>query len=160
MLIAVLTLAGAVAAMTLPNLVHCALALAVAFGGLATLYLLLDAQFIGLAQILVYVGAVAILIVFAILLTRGSAPDGRSRFASGWAAGVVIATVVFGVLAGAILSSRGLAREFVAAPTLNVRHLGDLLMTRFVLPLEIVGLLLTTALIGAVIVALREKEAR
>ncbi len=69
-LIAVLTVASAVAAMSLRNLVHCALTLMVAFAGLAALYLQLGAQFVGFAQFLIYVGAVAILIVFAILLTR------------------------------------------------------------------------------------------
>ena len=57
---------------------HCALALTVAFAGLALLFLQLDAQFAGFAQILVYIGAVAILVVFAILLTRGFGDsDGR-----------------------------------------------------------------------------------
>ena len=69
-----LTIAGAAAALTLRNLVHCVLALTLAFVGLAGLYLQLGAQFVGFAQILVYVGAVAILIVFAILLTRGTEP--------------------------------------------------------------------------------------
>ena len=71
-LIAVITVAGALAAMLLRNTVHCALALTVAFAGLAVQFLELDAQFAGFAQILVYIGAVAILVVFAILLTRGS----------------------------------------------------------------------------------------
>ena len=88
-----LTLASAVAAMSLRNLVHCALALTVTFAGLAAFYLQLDAQFVGFAQILVYVGAVAILIVFAILLTRGrraarqiqsSPPPGLWVSASPW----------------------------------------------------------------------------
>ena len=61
---------AAAAAMTFRHLVHCALAMAVSFVGLAAIYLQLHAQFVGFAQILVYVGAVAILIVFAILLTR------------------------------------------------------------------------------------------
>src|SRR5207249_2273823 len=63
-IIAVVTLASAIAAMSLRNLVHCALSLVVTFAGLAVFYLQLGAQFVGLAQILVYVGAVAILIVF------------------------------------------------------------------------------------------------
>ena len=71
-LIAGLSVAGALAAVLLKNTVHCALALTVAFAGLALLFLQLDAQFAGFAQILVYIGAVAILVVFAILLTRGS----------------------------------------------------------------------------------------
>src|SRR5207302_395114 len=68
-ILAVVTLAGAIAAMSLRNLVHCALCLVATFGGLAGLFLQLGAQFVGLAQILVYIGAVAILIVFALLLT-------------------------------------------------------------------------------------------
>jgi len=69
--ISAVTLGSAVLAVSLRNLVHCALALALSFAGLAALYLKLNAQFVGLAQVLIYIGAVAILIVFAILLTRG-----------------------------------------------------------------------------------------
>ena len=69
LILAAVTLSGGVAAMTLRRLVHCALALTITFTGLAALYLSLDAQFAGLAQLLIYVGAIAILIVFAILLT-------------------------------------------------------------------------------------------
>ena len=61
----------AIAAMALRQLVHCALCAAAAFAGLALIYLQLDAEFVGFAQLLVYVGAIAILIVFAVLLTRG-----------------------------------------------------------------------------------------
>ena len=105
LILAGLTLTGAVAAMTLRRLVHCALALTVAFAGLATLYLALGAQFAGLAQLLVYVGAIAILIVFAILLTPGSSeietpPGWRSSFA-----GIALALGVFGVLAWAVIAS-------------------------------------------------------
>lgn len=78
LILAAVTLAGAGAAMTFRGLVHCALALAVAFAGIGALYLNLGAQFLGLAQLLVYVGAIAVLIVFVILLTRG----GRSRLAA------------------------------------------------------------------------------
>src|SRR5438105_11526070 len=102
-LLAALTVASAIAAMSLRNLVHCALALAVAFAGLAGLYLRLDAQFVGFAQVLVYVGAVAILIVFAILLTRGSGPPEPSVFSSSWFVGLGIAVVVFAVLTGMVL---------------------------------------------------------
>jgi NADH-quinone oxidoreductase subunit J len=157
-IIATLTLVSAVAAMSLRNLVHCALALTVTFAGLAAAYLQLDAQFVGFAQILVYIGAVAILIVFAILLTRGAQPPRRSIFSSTWAIGAGIAVIVFGVLAGMILSSRAVTRDIPPAPSPTVRQIGDLLMTKFILPLEVIGLLLTAALIGAVIIAMHEKE--
>ena len=67
LILAAIAIAGTAAAMSLRNLVHCVLALAISFVGLAGLYLQLGAQFIGLAQVLVYVGAVSILVVFAIL---------------------------------------------------------------------------------------------
>jgi NADH-quinone oxidoreductase subunit J len=157
-IIAVLTLASAVAAMSLRNLVHCALALTVTFAGLAAFYLQLDAQFVGFAQILVYVGAVAILIVFAILLTRSSEPPRPTGFSVNRIAGIGLAVMVFALLSGLILSSRAMTREIRPPPEISVRQIGELLMTKFVLPLEVVGLLLTAALIGAVIIAMREKE--
>lgn len=159
-IIAVLTIASAVAAMTLRNLVHCALALTVAFADLAAFYLQLDAQFVGFAQILVYIGAVAILIVFAILLTRGAEAPPQSIFSSTWAVGIAIAAIVFAVFAGMILTSRALVRDLPAAPAATVRQIGDQLMTKYILPLEVIGLLLTAALIGAVIIAMREKEGK
>ncbi len=86
-ILAGLTVAGALAAVLLKNTVHCALALTVAFAGLALLFLQLDAQFAGFAQILIYIGAVAILVVFAILLTRGSeTPKGSVYSHSPWSA--------------------------------------------------------------------------
>jgi NADH-quinone oxidoreductase subunit J len=162
-ILGLVTVAGAIAAMTLRNLVHCALALAVTFAGLAGLYLRLDAQFVGFAQILVYVGAVAILIVFAILLTRGGGPPQESVLSPGWLAGLGIAVVVFAILTGVVVSSKTLTGRGAAAanpPPATVRQIGDQLMTRYVLPLEIIGLLLTAALIGAVIIAMREKETK
>jgi NADH:ubiquinone oxidoreductase subunit 6 (subunit J) len=157
-IIAVLTLGSAVAAMSLRNLVHCALAVTVTFAGLAALYLQLDAQFVGFAQVLVYIGAVAILIVFAILLTRCNEPGLRRRFSMDGAVGVGIAGVVFCVLGGLVLASRTVKLEPGLSPEVTVRQIGDQLMTRFILPLEVMGLLLTAALIGAVIIAMHEKE--
>jgi len=157
--LAALTLAGGLAAVLLKNLVHCALALTLAFAGLALLYLELDAQFAGFAQILVYIGAVAILVVFAILLTRGSeTPTAGGIFSHTWLAGLAIAAAVFAVLGWAVLQTAPLLPGAAPAPTVTVLQIGSALMGRYVLPLEIVALLLTAALIGAVIVAMHEKE--
>lgn len=157
-IIAVLTLASAVAAMSLRNLVHCALALTVTFAGLAAFYMQLDAQFVGFAQVLVYIGAVAILIVFAILLTHRGEPPRPSIFSATWVVGVSIAVAVFGVIGGLVLSSQAVTRKVPPPPDISVRQIGEQLMTRFILPLEVIGLLLTAALIGAVIIAMHEKE--
>ena len=159
-ILALVTLAGAIAAMTLRHLVHCALALTVAFAGLAALYLQLDAQFIGFAQILVYIGAVAILIVFAILLTRGSEAPQQSILSPSWLGGGAVALTVFAVLAAMILRSSIPQRDLPPAPEVAVRQIGEQLMTKYLLPLEVIGLLLTAALIGAVIIAMKENESK
>ncbi len=155
--LAVFTVAGGLAAVLLKNTVHCALALTVAFAGLALLFLNLDAQFVGFAQILIYIGAVAILVVFAILLTRGTETPPTGVFSHSWFVGLVIAAGVFSVLGWAVLqSARNLPQE-PAVPSVTVHDIGVALLGRYVLPLEIVALLLTSATIGAVIVAMHEK---
>jgi NADH-quinone oxidoreductase subunit J len=156
--LAALTIAGALAAVLLKNTVHCALALTVAFAGLALLFLELDAQFAGFAQILVYIGAVAILVVFAILLTKGSETPKDGVYSKNWLVGLVIAAGVFAVLGWAVLQSVHVLPHETAVLSVTVLQIGNALMGRYVLPLEIVALLLTAALIGAVIVAMHEKE--
>ncbi len=163
LILAVVTLSGAVAAMTLRNLVHCALALTIAFAGLATLYLSLDAQFAGLAQLLVYVGAIAILIVFAILLTPSASEadlQSTSRISSSGLVGVVLALGVFAILAWSISRSNiGHPMAASPAPEATMLQIGNTLMQRYALPLEVIGLMLTAALIGAVILAMKESQA-
>jgi NADH-quinone oxidoreductase subunit J len=157
-LTSILTVAGALAAALLKNLVHCALSLTITFAGLALLYLQLDAQFAGFSQILVYIGAVAILVVFAILLTRGAGiPEYRS-FSSSWLAGITISAGVFALLAWAVTKSLSASASSSAAPQVTVQQIGLALMSSYVLPLEIVAVLLTVALIGAVIVAMPESR--
>jgi len=177
-IIAALTVGSAIAAMSLRNLVHCALSLVVTLAGLAALFLHLGAEFVGFAQILVYIGAVAILIVFAILLTRGTepAPPAPITTATPWA--ISIAVAAFVTIAGAILKSGAVWRsaslvvvevgasrvlvplQTTAQPSAPVAAIGARLMHEYVLPLEVIGLLLTAAMIGAVIIALQEKPPR
>jgi NADH-quinone oxidoreductase subunit J len=156
-LLAALTLAGALAAFLLRHLIHAALAVTVSFAGLALLFLSLDAQFAGFAQILIYIGAVAILVVFAILLTRADIPK-EGVFSRSWLVGLIIAAGVFAVLGWAVLESIGGIPQQNLAPAISVHDIGSALVGRYVLPLEIVALLLTSATIGAVIVAMHERE--
>lgn len=159
LILALVTLAGGIAAMTLRRLVHCALALTIAFAGLAALYLNLGAEFAGLAQLLVYVGAIAILIVFAILLTRGGEEEAGPAFSPASAGGVVIALAVFAVLAWAVETSTVAHPTAIPpAPPASMQQIGFALMQRYVLPLEVIALMLTAAMIGAVILAVRERR--
>lgn len=156
LLTAILTVAGAVAAALLKNLVHCALSLTVTFAGLALLYLQLDAQFAGFSQILVYIGAVAILVVFAILLTRGAGVPEYRGYSTSWFLGLIISAAVFALLGWAVVKSLPVSAAASEAPAITVQSIGAALMSSYVLPLEIVAVLLTVALIGAVIVAMPE----
>src|SRR5205807_5278431 len=144
----------ALAAASLTKLIHAVLSFAVTFIVIAAFFFLLDAEFVGLVQIFVYIGAVAVLIVFTILLTRRD--DEKDRDFN-WG-GVVIAIAVFGGLLWAILKTQSLS---IAAPqieALTVKRIGEVLMTNYVWPLQCVGLLLTAALIGALILVMEEKR--
>ena len=152
--IAILTLAAAIAAASLSKLIHAALSLAVAFVGVAAFYFLLGAEFVGLVQVFVYVGAVAVLIVFTILLTRRDA-IAPERF--NWA-GIVIALAVFGGLIWAIYQTPAIATVATPIEPLTVRRIGQVLMLDYVWPLQCVGLVLTAALIGALILVMEEKR--
>lgn len=162
LILATIAVAGSAAAMSLRNAVHCVLALTAGFLGLAGLYLYLGAQFVGLTQVMVYIGAVAILAVFAIMMThRLGEPE--QPFSRLWLAGFGIAAAVFLTLARVISlafagSSASAAQPTAAAPLVTVQQIGDTLLSRYVLPLEIIGLLLTAALIGAVIIAMDPKD--
>jgi len=157
---AAVTLFAAAAAMCLRNLVHCALTLAISFSGVAALYLQLNAEFVGFTEILVYVGAVAILIVMAILLTRSGETPEKSVLTSGWWAGIASTALVFVILGWAVLNSSALSKPQTAAPQVTVKNVGDVLMTKYVLPLEIIALMLTAAMIGAVVIAYKEEDVK
>jgi NADH-quinone oxidoreductase subunit J len=157
LILAVLTVAGTAAAMGMRNAVHCVLALTLGFAGVAAIYLQLDAQFVGLTQIMVYVGAVAILAVFAIMMTHSPGPV-KPAYSSYWFLGGIVAASVFAVLAWAVSASGISAQPLPPQPIVTVQQIGDSLMHRYVLPLEIMGLLLTAALIGAVVIAMDRIE--
>src|SRR2546423_2569676 len=140
--IAIVTLAGALAAATLPKLIHAALSLGVAFVGIAAFFFLLGAEFVGLVQVFVYIGAVAVLIVFTILLTRR---DGETERSFNWL-GVFVAIAVFAGLAWAIFKTPSLSISPPQIEALTVKRIGEALMTSYVWPLPCVGLVLTAAL--------------
>ena len=152
--ITILTLAGALAAATLPKLIHAALCLVVAFIGIAAFFFLLGAEFVGLVQVFVYVGAVAVLIVFTILLTRHAEETTRGF---NWV-GVVIALAVLAGLIWAILQTPSLSVAPPEIEALTVKRIGQALMTDYIWPLQCVGLLLTAALIGGLILVMEEKR--
>jgi NADH:ubiquinone oxidoreductase subunit 6 (subunit J) len=159
--IAFLTLGAAAVAMSLRNLIHSALLLIGSWAGIAAFYLWAGAEFVAFAQVLVYVGAISMVVLFAVLLTRRSredlavAPDSLGRAVTG----LLVGGAVLGVLWGAVLSMPpGVVREPVARVT--VRELGTQLMGQHAGALLIVGALLTVALLGAVVIAATDRPER
>ena len=153
LVIAIITLSGALAAATLPRLIHAALSLVLVFIGIAAYFFLLDAEFVGLVQVFVYIGSVAVLILFTILLTRRDIVSDRRI---NWG-GVIVALAVFGGLLWIILNTTSLALPAPQFEPLTVKETGEALMTNYVWLLQCVGLVLTVALIGALILVMDEK---
>jgi NADH-quinone oxidoreductase subunit J len=152
--ITIFILAAALAAATLRKLMHAALSFAVALVGLAGFFFLLGAEFVGLALVFIYIGAVAVLIVFTILLTRRDVGTDRGFNL----AGVLIALAVFCGLTWSILKTQSLSIAAQHIHALTVKRIGEALMTGYVWPLQCVGLLLTAALIGALVLVMEEKQ--
>ncbi len=159
--IAVIVLAAASVAMCLRNLVHSVLLLVGCWAGIAAFYLWAGAEFVAFAQLLVYVGAVSMLSLFAVLLTRRSfhdldiAPESVTR--ATWA--LLTAGAVAGVLVGTILGSP-LGKVADSAPPVSVRQLGEELAGPQVAGLLVVGVILTVALLGGVVIAAQDKEGK
>jgi NADH-quinone oxidoreductase subunit J len=153
-LVAIVTAASAVLTVTSKNLVHAALFLAVTLAGIAGVFLTLHADLLALVQLVVYVGAVAVLFLFGLMLTR--APIGREAL-DGENRGLAIGTAgtLFVVLSGLIIAAFGDVRaDVVTGP--DTAELGFALFRDWVLPFEILSMILLAALIGAIVLARRE----
>ena len=148
-----LAVLGALGVVLGRNIVHSALCLTASFIGVGCLYIFLSADFMGAVQILVYGGAVAILIVMAIMLTRREdmAHSNPSRSIPHQLAAFVVSGMFLLVMAAVALMS-----PFQTAPVDlgdTVTGIADLMLTKYVLPFEIVAVLLLIAMIGAIILA-------
>jgi NADH:ubiquinone oxidoreductase subunit 6 (subunit J) len=159
--ITLLTLITAAVAMALRNLIHSALLLIGSWAGIAAFYLWAGAEFVAFAQVLVYVGAISMVVLFAVLLTRHSradlvpAPDSIARAVGA----LLVGGAVLGVLWGSILGSNSIDRPARSDVT-TVRDVGVQLMSQHAAALLVVGLLLTVALLGAIVIASNERPER
>ena len=158
LIIMILTLGSAAAAMMLRNLIHSALLLILSWAGLAAFYLWAGAEFIAVAQVLVYVGAVSMVVLFAVLLTRRSRADldvPPPNFQRGFFA-VFPAALIAGLLIGAVLGAFPPIKTG-PAPEFTVKTAGLLLMGPHAAALLVIGVLLTVALLGAIVIASPDK---
>ncbi len=154
-LFALLAAASSVLAVTSRQVVHAALWLVVTLGSLAGVYLTLGAEVVALVQLLVYVGAVVVLVLFALMLTRapiGVRPDldaGAGRRLLAAVAGVALA----GLLGSTLLAAVGSTEVVVDGAQGTASSLGQAIFTGWVLPFELLSVLLLAALVGAIAVS-------
>ena len=148
-LILVLTLGGALGVVLTRNVVHAALALLLSLVAVAGVYLILFAEFLALVQVFIYGGAIIIVLLFAIMLTR-SAEYPRISDNRQWPLAAVAAMGLAGVLIPAFLIN-GVKDAKTQSPVFS--DLANSLFTRWAIPFEIASLVLLVALIGAIIIA-------
>ncbi len=154
--LSIITLGAALAVVTRKNLFHSALFLVLSFVGVAGLYVLLDAGFLAAVQILVYVGAISILIIFAIMLTRRLMAEDLVQRNAQWGISGLVALLFFAVLGLVLLRVNWpVVGGDVSAESISL--LGQELMSTYAVPFEVASVLLLVALVGSIIIA-RERE--
>lgn len=165
-ILAAIILTSAIVVVTLRNIFHAALALMVTFLGVAGIYILLEAGFLGMAQLLVYIGAISILIIFAIMMTRRMMQTRETPYNSQVIAALVGTLITMAILF--VVISRlyplmpGVESPLGAAPQVDpaiidgsVARMGRSFVSAdaYVLPFEIASVLLLAALVGSIIIA-------
>lgn len=153
-LVGAATLGAAVVSVTTARLVHAALWLVVALGGLAVEYLLLTAEFIAWVQVLIYVGSVVVLLLFGLMLTKapmGPSPDADSG--NRWAALAVAVAAAATLVTVVVDAFRSTWIDLRGSPQGSTRVTGESLFRHWVLPFEALSVLLLAALVGAIVLS-------
>ncbi|HEX6540137.1 MAG TPA: NADH-quinone oxidoreductase subunit J [Ktedonobacterales bacterium] len=162
--IAAVLVGSALAVVLLRNIVRAALFLALFFGAAAGVYILLNAEFIAIVQILIYAGAVTVLVLFAIMLTRNAMSANANPYSGQWwLAGIICLALTLGIIYATGSSQMALLNPFASANMASagdaggsVVRIGQLLYSPFdysyVLPFEIASIVLLVAIVGAIII--------
>lgn len=152
------TFISAIMVVTSPQLIHAGLWLILTLAGIAGLFVLLEAPFLAVVQVVIYIGAISILIIFAIMLTRRVGGEAGRQMNALWPGAVVVSLILFAVLTFLILQSPQLtvtASELPSETGVLLEDLGRALVDvdRFILPFELASILLLAALVGAIYIA-------
>ena len=165
-LIAAVMVGAALVVVTSRNVVRAALALIVVFAGVAAQFILLAAEFVAITQVLVYIGAIMVLMLFGIMLTR--ARIGRDVDATNdhWWSGVITALLLLGVMAYALVdyyggdklpADRQINSIADSVGPSNTSTVSDSIFSQYLIPFEVVSVLLLAALVGAIVIARKDR---
>lgn len=163
--LALFALASAVMVVTVRNLIHAALWLIATFFTMGALYLLMQAEFLALAQVLIYVGAISILILFAIMLTRDVEGETTELLFRRWWIGGLVAAALFGLLIVPTIINYPWqiappSADGTPLPVASTTEIGTSFLREYLLPFEVASVLLLVALIGATVIAFEVAERR
>jgi NADH-quinone oxidoreductase subunit J len=161
-LLAAVMVASAIAVVTTKNVVRGALYLILVFAGVSAQYLLLAAEFVAVTQILIYIGAIMVLMLFGIMLTRAKIGQEVNLTHSNWYVGLVTAIVLAAVMGYALIDRfgddkmpRDLRVQTVAGS--NAATVSDTMFSQYLVPFEAVSVLLLAALVGAIVIARKDR---
>lgn len=154
-IIAAMMLVGALRVVTTTNLVHAALWLVVVLSGMAAQFILAGAEFVAVSQVLVYIGAVMVLFLFGIMLTRAQIGHETGLNNSTWAIGIPVGLLLFGLLAWVILDA---VEDSVIAdgPPANTEGISDNVLSPYLIPFLAISFILLAAAIGAMVLARKD----
>ena len=153
--IAVTMIYAAFRVVTTANVVHAALWLVVVLAGVAVQFLFLGAEFVAVTQVLVYIGAVIVLFLFGVMLTRASMGDDETVAGEKRAMAAIVGVLLFAVMAMALVDSFEDTRVDIDQPQ-GVTEVSDAIFSQYIVPFEAVSVLQLAALIGAIVVARKD----
>lgn len=154
--IAAMMVFSAFRVVTSKNIVHSAVYLVMVLGGVAAQFILLGAEFVAITQVLVYIGAIVVLFLFGIMLTKAPMEGGETVRKDHWAIGALSGLTLFGLLAYVLIDGFGVDRLPEALNPTSTAALSDSIFGTYLVPFEVVSVLLLAALIGAIVIARRD----
>lgn len=157
-ILAIIMISCAVFMINFTKVVHMVVSLSLVFLSMAGLYILLEAEFIAFVQVLIYAGAVSILMIFGIMMTRHQDQEEEPKRPVYNALLFIGALALFGVIFLAIQDTTFVATGALDPGEDNSKAIGELIYNNYVIPFELVSVLLTVAFIGAIVTAKREEE--
>jgi NADH-quinone oxidoreductase subunit J len=161
-LIAAVIVYSGIRVVTSNNVVHAALHLVAVLASVAAQYVLLAAEFVAAAQVLVYIGAIVVLFLFGIMLTRAKLGADQDLTHKHWLGGAATAVVLFAVMAYALIDEYGWTKAIPADPRIdtvngsNTATVSDSIFSTYLVPFEVVSVLLLAALVGAIVLARKD----
>jgi NADH-quinone oxidoreductase subunit J len=161
-LIAAVMVGAAIVVVTSRNVVRAALALIVVFAGVAAQFILLAAEFVAVTQVLVYIGAIMVLMLFGIMLTRARIGRDVNATNDHWWSGVITALLLLGVMAYSLVDYYGgdelpADRQINSVAGSNTATVSDSIFSQYLIPFEVVSVLLLAALVGAIVIARKDR---